>query len=292
MPLTEQEVAILAAKRVNFDPSQTLKLQTLVPAALANLAKNYAKDPNKRHNLMTDPTTTRVLLTRGPIAATGVTAASSGYADLSTLFNTNNIMLDTLRYGTIFLEYRFPFISADDVTTGTWPMGGYVETLTAYAVSTGLAVRLETDGTLPDGLSPNTQYYLIVNSPPQFAFANTAALAAAGTGRTLTTIGTGSHTAISTDAVIMQWVGDPTQGNLTLCLPTPNLVGWLQGNTIHVRGYNVDQSSTYLTFNVPFVPTLATLPSDADIEADLIDEMVSLIVTGDPAPSQNPDISG
>lgn len=289
MPLTEQEVAILAAKRVNFDPSQTLKLQTLVPAALANLAKNYAKDPNKRHNLMTDPTTTRVLLTRGP-AAPSATAATSGYADLSTLFNTNNIMLDTLKYGTIFLEYRVPFTSGD-VGIGTWPTGGYAETLTSYGISTGLAVRLETDGALPGGLFVNLQYYLITNVP-QFAFANTAADAAAGTGITLTNVGTGNHTVISTDAVILQWVGDPTQGNLTLCLPTPNLVGWLQGSTIHVRGYRVDQSNTYLTFNVPFVPTLATLPADADIEADLIDEMVSLIVTGDPAPSQNPDTSG
>lgn len=87
---------------------------------------------------------------------------------------------------TAFVDKMF---TADDVDTDNSTV-----TLIAHGYTTGLAVTLTTDDTLPTGLSVDTTYYLIVVDEDTLAFATTYAHAIAGTKITITGAGMGNDT--------------------------------------------------------------------------------------------------
>lgn len=262
--MTADQVGLLTAKRMNLPPSARLSLQTYIPAALANLAKSYARDPNKRNNLMTD---------KASVTANVTTSNQYNVVDISTILSTNNVMLETLKYGTIWHKYATKTFTGAEVDTG----GDYVSIMN-HNFPSQLKVRLTTTGALPTGLFTDTDYYIIVVNANRIQFAASRADAEAGTAVDMSAIGSGTDTITPWTESILQWVQSPTQGNLSTCLPFNYVTGYLMGENIYV---NV--TSGTLAFTVPFVPTLTTLPSDEDVEADLIDHMVALATTGDPA---------
>lgn len=70
--------------------------------------------------------------------------------------------------------------------------GNYVDH-TAYNLLTGTRVQLTTSGTLPTGLSPATDYYIIKTSDTRCSFATSYADAIAGTAIDITGSGSGTH---------------------------------------------------------------------------------------------------
>lgn len=277
MALTDTELAIAAAKRLKWPPSKVLSLQSMIPAALSNLAKQTARDPARRNMLMTDPDTVTADIVAGMF--TSAATAQTGSADLSDIVATYGIMLDTLRYGSIFQHYELDFTSGD-VTTGTWPAGAKVEFFNDEmdVLSTGDPIFLTTTGTVPGGLQANRLYYAIVSSP-YVGFALTAALAEAGTGIDISGAGTGNST-INTPDVLMQLLKSPNQGLAETCLPFSMFQGWLEEYTLKVKGKPFNLAATgKLTFNVPFVPTLETFPVDYDLQQDLLDTLVAAAAT-------------
>lgn len=278
MAITDQSLAIAALKRLKLPPSYTLAVQSMIPAALSNLAKQVARDPRRRNLLMTDPTAVEVDVTEGLL--TSASAGVAGSADLSTIVDTYGVMLDALIYGSIFMHYEFPFTSSE-VTTGTPPSGGYVEFFNDEiegVLETGDPIYLTTTGTVPSGVQVGRIYYAIVASG-QVSFAQTAALAAAGTGIALSGAGSGSSI-INTPDVLMQWLKSPNQGLAETCLPFDMLQGWLEGYTLKLKGSDFNAADTAkLTFNVPFIPTLDTFPANEDLEQDLLDTLVGIAAT-------------
>ena len=70
-------------------------------------------------------------------------------------------------------------------------------TANSHGFATGLKVQVSTTGTLPGGLSPATNYYIIVLSPNTFKFSDTLADAEAAIGVIdITTAGTGSQSVL------------------------------------------------------------------------------------------------
>ena len=69
-----------------------------------------------------------------------------------------------------------------------------VVTLNGHGLITGDCIELTTTGTLPTGLSVNTNYYVIYLNANTFNLASTLALAIAGTGLQTTSAGAGTHT--------------------------------------------------------------------------------------------------
>lgn len=262
--MTADQVGLLTAKRLNLPPSARLSLQTMIPAALANLAKSYARDPNKRNNLMTD---------KASVTASVTTSNQYNIVDISTVLSTNNVMLETLKYGTVWHKYATKTFTGGDVSLGSDSVN-----IANHNFPSQLKVRLTTTGALPTGLSINTDYYIIVVDTDSIKFAASRADAEAGTAVDMSAIGSGTDTITPWTESILQWVQSPTQGNLASCLPFDYVTGYLVAENIYV---NV--TSGTLAFTVPYLPTLATLPDDEDVEADLIDHMVALVETGDPA---------
>lgn len=277
MKLTDTSAAIYAQERLSWPPETTLRIQSMIPAALSNLAKAVSRDPKRKNLLMTNPDMVQATVTPGVGSLTGVTP---GYADLSTIVDTYGVMLDALQYGTIYLQYQIPF-SSGDVTTGVFP-AGYIEIQGAGSLLTeGLPVYVRTTGTLPNDLTADTTYYIIAEQP-EYNFATSVANAASQTSVNLATAGSGNSTLYSFDQ-ILQWLSSPTQGSLTTCLPFSMLQGWLVGYTLNVKGTPIAGAFVKLKFAVPFQPrTLEDLPDNDDLSQNFLDELVLLASTGGP----------
>lgn len=91
---------------------------------------------------------------------------------------------------TILGESRIHYTSTVTITIASPAVVSY----TASAISTGVAVFFTTTGTLPTGLSPNTNYYAIVINANSFSLATSVANAHAGTAITTTGTQSGTHT--------------------------------------------------------------------------------------------------
>lgn len=267
MTLTADSLSIQVAKRLKLDPSSRLALQTMIPAALANLAKAYSKDPIKRNHLLTDPESITGTVTSSTI--------SDRYkVDLSTLLSTNNVMLDALQYGTIWHTYALKTFTNANVDANAETI-----TVTAHGFETGVKVRFSTSGTIVEDLNTTDDFYVIVVDANTLKFATTYANAIAGTPVVdLKGSMTGTAT-IKPEWVVAQWLKSPQQGGLGTCLPFTYPTLYLVGDDIYIQ----NETQGILRFAVPYTPTLATLPDDDDVEADLIDAMVALAMTGDPA---------
>lgn len=252
---TVQEIAIQACKRANLDPTHTLRVQTMVPAALSNLAKAVAKDPMRRNQLMTTP---------GSVTSTISTSGSRGISDLSTLVSANGIMLDSLKYGTIYYTQSFTFAAA------AVDVGSQIITVTNNFV-TGQAIVFSTSGTLPSGLTAGTTYYVGSTSTSVFITLATSSGAAVP----FTTQGTGTHTvtAATEEGTIAQWLGSPAQGTLTPLIPFNYTYVWLVGDVLYTN--RVRGSFGYA---VPYQPTLADFPDDDELLEDLIDTLVAIVL--------------
>ncbi len=110
--LDERALAIQAEERLGWSPSTRLRIQSMIPAALANLSKEVAKDPTRRPLLQTDPDTVDEIIVEG-------SRASDLIVELSTVIADDGVMLDYIRNGTTY--YTAPsttFGAADlDLTT-------------------------------------------------------------------------------------------------------------------------------------------------------------------------------
>lgn len=257
MSLNDQQVAVLASKRLKMDGRSLLMLASFTNNALNNLARQCANDDYKRRYLMTAPASTTSTITND----------SSGryYTDLSTLMTTPQIMLDYLQYGTIF------FIPL----TRTWTTGsvsGNRISITNHTYQTGYAVQLTTTNTLPAPLALNTTYYIIRISANVIEIATTYANAIAGTEIILSDVGAGVGTVVPIGEYITQWLASPTQASLISANPYFYPYIWIEGTLLYT-----DQIEGTFRYNVPFIPTLDTLPEV--LESDLIDSVVQIAVT-------------
>lgn len=273
MALSDTELAIAACKRLKWPSSKTLAVQSMIPAALSNLAKQTARDPARRNLLMTDPATVQATVTPG-LAVSTTAAPQTGTVDLSSIVETYGVMVDTLRYGTIFHQYQVPFASGD-VTTGAWPTGNIEIVGAQYVLTEALAVYLQTSGSLPNPFVEDTIYYILQENDLNYGLALSAALAEAGTGITINTAGSGDGTIYSKES-LMQLLKSPNQGLATTCLPFSMLQGWLEGYLLNLKGIPFSSTFSKLLFNVPFIPTLETFPVDYDLEQDLLDTLVGV----------------
>lgn len=265
--MTADELGLLVAKRLKMGPEQRLMLQTLIPAALTNLAQNTSRDPVKRNLLMTNPTTVTSTVTQS--------ATNNQYlSDISTVLTTNQAMHEALQYGTIWHTYTTDTFTSGDVLAVTNEI-----TLAAHGYPTGLKVQFQTAGVLPNNVEINTVYYIIRIDANTVALATTLANALLGTKIDFElAAGSGNSTVVPVWEEV-EWLQSPAQGTLESCIGIPYVTGYLIGDKIYLN--NV--TGGILRFAVPFTPTLATFPNDTDLENDLVDEMVTIVMTGDPA---------
>ena len=259
MSLNDTQAAILAAKRLKTDGRSLLTLQSYVGNALNNLARQCANDDYKKRYLMTLPSATTSTITSD--------SAFRYYSDLSTLMTTPQIMLDYLQYGTIFYVPLLQTFLANAVS-------GNRVSIPNHNYQTGFAVQVGTTNTLPGPLVSNTTYYIIRVSANLISFASTAANALAGTAITLTdpTDAAGTQTITPYGEYVTQWLASPTQASLISSNPYFYPYIWIEGTRLFTN-----QISGTFRYNVPFVPTLDTLPEI--LESDLIDAIVQLAIT-------------
>lgn len=275
MAYNERDAAIAVQQRLDLPVSKVLAIQSLVPAALANLAKSVANDPMRRQLLMTPQSTTSVNFGDGN---------PTPQADLSTLIANDNILLEKIKYGTTWLRYGFSFDDTD-VTSGTYPTGGYITLDTGTAIITGTAVYLTAGGTLPSGLTGNTTYYAIVSNGKVY-FAETYDEAINNRAISLGSVGSGTNT-LTTVPQVVQWLGSPNQGMLTSCLTINYPTAWIEGTRIYSNTIFTTAASCTLSFSVPYVPTIDDFPNDSPLYSDLLDELTAIAVTKDLAEPQN-----
>ena len=108
MSLTISELVEYARQRLQLPASELLRLRTLVPNALQNLARDAVNDYEKRRLLLTDQTTVTTPITN---------AFPNSYSELSTVIANDGVMPDYLQYGTTFYLNTHTFTSIDvDVT--------------------------------------------------------------------------------------------------------------------------------------------------------------------------------
>lgn len=85
--LSEAEIAIKVRRRMNAPVSERLRIHPLIDDALLLLSREAAKDKDRRQNFITDRETTELALD------------GAGVGDLTTLIDTERVLLDCLRYG-------------------------------------------------------------------------------------------------------------------------------------------------------------------------------------------------
>lgn len=262
MPISEEQIGILAAKRLNLPPTERLRLQTFIPNALNTLALATVNDVQKRYWLMTDPAT---------VTATIATDSNGRYyADLSTIINAYGVMKDYLQYGNVFWSQTHTFTSGDVHLT---PDNYFA--ITNHGFVTGDAIQFTDIAALPSGLVIDTTYYVIYLTDGTFQVAESLSDAGAGIAIALGShVGGTGHMVTYQNTSTLSWSNQAQFANLPSALPIPYLTGYLQADKLYVTG----TTSGTLAFNVPFVPpTLASLPSF--LESDLVDEVVLLAVT-------------
>lgn len=262
--LTKYDCAILARQRLNLPTSEVPRLVTYVDSALENLATRIASDSPKRSLLLTD---------RNTVTAAITNTNERYYADVTSIISTYGVKRETMAFGTVYRYYTGNTFASTDISTGT----DAVTFLAATGWPTGLKVRLTTDGVLPTPLEVNTDYYLIAPTATTIQFATSFDNAVAGTDIDITNVGSGNHTIVIWEQDIVQWVDMPEFAQLDSALPITHLYGWLVQSGSNDYLYLSGTPSGTLAFEVPFVPTLTTLP--ARLEDDLITEMVRIATT-------------
>lgn len=270
MKLNERDIAVQVQARLKLPASTVPHLMTLIPAALNNLAKNIALDPTRKYILQSPRATT---------TATAATSTNGRYvtASLSALALSPGILIDFLRMGTMWVSYSFAFTSTDVSTLNdTITIAGASTVLT-----TGTPVYLSTTGTLPTGTAANTQYFTF-GTAPAYSLATTYAGALAGTAVNFSGAGAGSSTMLTVPQVL-QWLNSPDQGALNSGLSVQYPACYLVGTTLYLN--NVIAGAT-VSLSVPYVPSLTDLPEDANLMQDLLDSVVELYISGDPANAQ------
>lgn len=88
--LSNENIAVMVRQELRLPPEAALDLQPLIGPALNALGEDVAADYKLRPWLTTDPATATATLGAG------------GAADLSTLITTNNILLESIRYGSVY----------------------------------------------------------------------------------------------------------------------------------------------------------------------------------------------
>lgn len=261
--MTETEVGILACERLKVPHSNRLQLQSYIPNALNNLARQVANDPLRRRLLLTN---------QSNVTATISTTNYNSSANLNVPQGTAGIMLEYLQYGTIYYIAATKTWTNANVDDGTDTI-----TIAGHGYVTGQAVRLTTAGTLPSPLLVNQTYYVIVVDTATIQLANTLADALAGTAQALASVGAGTSTMTAYQKDVTQWLASPTQGMLNTSIPFPYIYIWLEQNLLYTNRTN----GTF-AFSVPYIPTLdvtAQTALPAVLESDLIDAIVQLAVT-------------
>lgn len=275
----EQDIAVIVQNRLNLPGSLVPRMQTLIPAALDNLAKAVAADPNRRPQLLTDPSVVTVNL-----------ALNSFYpqyvGDLSTVIAGYNILLDYIQYGTIWWSRSISFIPGDvHITPASYIILDDVDDI----LLTGTPVCFQVDPSpglwaLPGGLFQNRTYYIIADGAPvqdAYYFATSYDNAVAGTKVSISNVGDGTNLVVTVPQVV-QWLQSPNQGSLPTCLPIRYPTVYLVGTTIYIN--NVSEGA--LSLSVPYIPTVAQFPDDVNLLSDLCDEIAALWVTKDLAAAQ------
>ena len=123
-----------------------------------------------------------------PVPA-GATIPYSGLSAPSGFLLCDGSAISRATYATL---YGIITISKGNCTISQANPG--VVTLNGHGLITGDCIELTTTGTLPTGLSVNTNYYVIYLNANTFNLASTLALAIAGTGLQTTSAGAGTHT--------------------------------------------------------------------------------------------------
>lgn len=247
--------------RLKTDGRMQLPLQSFIQNALNNLARKTAADPNRRNYLMTNPLEVSVNIAPNEY---------NYFADLAGLIDDPQIMLDYLRSGTIFwLPATTTFVPSDvDVSAST-------VTLSTATYTTGQAVRISVGvgALLPAPLVEGATYYIIgTKGGALIQFAASATDASNGDFIPFTDAGKGTNTITPYFKQICQWLASPTQGSLEQCLPFDYTYIWLEDGDLYTN-----RNSGTFQFNVPFIPTLDSLPEA--LESDLLDEVVNIAIT-------------
>lgn len=255
--LNEPMVATAACERLKIPLTNRLSLQSYIPNALNNLARQVAIDPSRRKLLLTSQTA---------VTAAVSTTNYESYADLSTAQDVYGIMFDYLQYGTIYYVAATKTWTSADVESGDPSL----ITILNHGYVTGQPVRLTTDGTLPSGVSTGITYYVVVVDDQTVQLSiNPETLQPA----IFNSVGSGTSTMTAYSKDVVQWLASPTQGMLEQCVPFDYIYVWLEQNLLYTNRIN----GTF-KFSVPYIPTLASIPEV--LESDLIDSVVQLAVTG------------
>jgi len=111
--MNENDIAVLASKRLKQGQGAILPLMSMCQNALNNLSRQVANDTDRRRLLLTNQTTATASITG---------YVDRYYADLSTLQSSPGIMLDTIRLGTTFFA---PSVTATpyNLNNGTYASG-------------------------------------------------------------------------------------------------------------------------------------------------------------------------
>lgn len=252
--MTPYEAAIYTRQRLNLPPSEIPRLITYIDTALENLARSVAHDRVRRPLLITN---------RATVTSTLTNTLDQYYSSISTIQSSYGVMKELMQFGTVLFNYGSTTFTDNEIDTGT----DAIQVL-SHGLRTGLRVRLTTSGALPTGLATATDYYIIVYDDNNVQLASSRANAFAGTEIALAADGSGTHTITPYEYDTVQWVANGDY------LPvTPDRVyvyGWLVDDRIYLSGV----TNGTLSYSVPFVPTLSTLP--ARLEDDFIDEMVKV----------------
>lgn len=185
--------------------------------------------------------------------------------------STLQVLKDYLEFGTVWHKLPDVLIDANEINASTDTIDFASQT---HPYVTGTRVRIiDADGIL-GGVKEDTDYYLIAVSTASVAFAATYADALAGTAQPISNAAPGADATIEVrERTLVQWCDNPQFAQLTKTDPLTYIYGWLEGDMFRVEGATAGS----LTFNVPFIPTLDTLPSR--LEDDFISEMVAIAAT-------------
>jgi hypothetical protein len=259
--LNEQDIALLASKRLKQGASAIPTLMTYIPNALNNLGREIANDPFRRRLLQSDRTAVQALVTSSGL---------SYYVDLSSLISSYGLMLEYMQLGTVFYTYTLIVKSVDTAA----------DTLTLDDTSgflNGDAVIFTTTGTLPGGMTANTAYYVLVQ--------NSATIKLYSDPNDPTSIVNISSTFTGTvtlnlqnagygDSQTCQWQASAGAAEFDTGTTFPDYTYiWLIGNLMYTN-----RTLGTFSFTCPYLPlSLSVLPSQ--LENDLVDAMVNLAIT-------------
>lgn len=278
---SERDIAILTQQRLGLPASAILGLQTLVPAALNNLAKAVALDPARRPLLLTDPTTTTVDFELG---SNGTYTAS-----LNEIISTQNVMLDYIRYGTMWVSGTTSVLVSGAGTAAanrTYAYVGLSEGRPSFHVTAQSDPDLQNIVWQTNSPDPGGQWIILNNTDGDTWYQSTDDVFYPWDATTWT-LGSGSGAGatpaptVATTPVLVQWLASPNQGQLTSAIPVPYPTVYLVGTTLY--GNNVGAAT--VRFSVPYTPTVSAFPNDVPLTADLLDQMVELYMTKGPSPA-------